>query len=154
MLACESVTAPVQPALNTSHVSACWLAWKKSSVINTWRNDETNASDNERKNTNHAHKRNHLSWELNFGSHNKIKKQKHAKNPWKWKITYPYLGNKKPRETNMKFRITSPNWPHNWKGRRTIRCVKTLVGIQSSRLTDRQIETTWQANLSRGQINK
>ena len=32
MLACESVTAPVQPALNTHRASACV---KKSSVINT-----------------------------------------------------------------------------------------------------------------------
>ena len=30
--------------------------------------------------------------------------------------------------------------------------VQTLVGIQSSRLTERQIETTRQANLSRGQL--
>ena len=38
---------------------------KKSSVIDTWRNNETNASDYERKNTNQVYKRNRLSWELN-----------------------------------------------------------------------------------------
>ena len=38
---------------------------KKSYVINTWKNNETNASDYKRKNTNQVNKRIRLSWELN-----------------------------------------------------------------------------------------
>ena len=137
MLACERTMTPfnlAQPeqmnvglwkrnsscATCTEHkprlsVLAHWVTWKTSSVINTWRNNETDASDYEKNNTTRAQKRNRLSWALELncedrfsGFHKKIERLKHAKNPWKWKMTYPYLGNKKSWETIMKNRISSP----------------------------------------------
>ena len=70
-------------------------------------------------------------------------------------MTYPYFENKNPREANMNLRISSPfkNPTAEKRNDRRTRCVKTLIGTQSTQLTERKLETTKQALLSRGRIN-
>ena len=70
-------------------------------------------------------------------------------------MTYPYLGNKNPQETNMKFRISSPkpnDWEEKWPPYNTLWKNADWNPVFTAHWT--QIETTWQALLSRGQINK
>ena len=70
-------------------------------------------------------------------------------------MTYPYLGNENPQETNMKFRISSPkpnDWEEKWPPYNTLWKNADWNPVFTAHWT--QIETTWQALLSRGQINK
>ena len=70
-------------------------------------------------------------------------------------MTYPYLGNENPQETNMKFRISSPkpnDWEEKWPPYNTLWKNADWNPVFTAHWT--QIETTWPALLSRGQISK